>query len=34
MQILSEHGVIFNEWISAIKMIWRPVLESNQHSIA
>ena len=34
MQILSEHGVIFNELISAIIMIWRPVLESNQQSIA
>ena len=32
MQILSEHGVIFNEWISAI--IWRPVLDSNRQSIA
>ena len=33
MQILSEHGVILNELISAI-IIWRPVLDSNQQSIA
>ena len=32
MQILSEHGVIFNELICTI--IWRPVLDSNQQSIA